>query len=177
MTTSVFQDVWSGWTNLVRELVGRKPTKQKTSDLKGPPKPRNRVALKRDMKEIRRPRAKRTNPATIEPKPDSRGLKREPVEDEPKLQVDPPKPFLIKKELLETPSERVRRIELGQKKKGKNEGEGGPLVTTAGYYSTQATPTLYEAWYEQDSGASRKLPPGWGLTQVGRAFRVPPRIR
>ncbi len=169
MTTSVFQDVWSGWTNLVRELVGRKPTKQKTSDLKGPPKPRNRVALKRDMKEIRRPRAKRTNPATIEPKPDSRGLKREPVEDEPKLQVDPPKPFLIKKELLETPSERVRRIELGQKKKEKMRGKVArwlqpPAITR---------PRRHLLFIS----APRKLPPGWGLTQVGRAFRVPPRIR
>ena len=119
MTTSVFQDVWSGWTNLVRELVGRKPQAQKRPDLKDSVKPPNRVALKRDLKEVRRPRLRRSKTTIIEPKPDSVGMKREPVEDTPKLQVDPPKPFLLKKELLETPSERVRRIEMGQKKKEK----------------------------------------------------------
>ena len=116
MTTSVFTDAWAGWTNLVRELVGRRPLQIRVSppDLKTVRKPPNRATLKRDLTVIRRPQPKRTK-ADI--KEEAALLKREPPEDIPKLQVDPPKPFLLQEEFLETPPERVSRIEKAQKKR------------------------------------------------------------
>ena len=116
--TNVFQDAWSGWTDFVREIVGgarlRTTRPGTTSGLKTRPKRPNKAPLKRDLTVERRPQPKRTE---LPNKVEAALLKREPTEDVPKLAVDPPKPFLLDKEFLETPPERVSRVEKEQKKK------------------------------------------------------------
>ena len=66
--TNVFQDVWAGWTNLVREIVGGarlpKMTAVRGADLKKIGKRPNRAQLKRDLSVIRRPQPKRAESAT-----------------------------------------------------------------------------------------------------------------
>ena len=113
--TSLFQDAWSGWKNFVREVVGRPPKKGRVmSDLKVRPKRPNKTPLKRDLTKLRRPRLKRTK---LPIKEEKTLLKREEPEDVPKLAVDPPKPFKISEEFLETPPERLSRVEKEQLKK------------------------------------------------------------
>ena len=116
MPTNVFQDAWSGWVNFVRDITGgaRLP-KTSGGDLKPVGKLPNRAQLKRDPNVLRRPRLKRAKSVTKEE--EAPLLRREPVEDVPKLKVDPPKPFKLKEEFLETPPERVSRVEKEQKKK------------------------------------------------------------
>ena len=113
--TNVFQDAWSGWVNFVRDLTGgaRLP-KTSGGDLKPVGKLPNRAQLKRDPNVLRRPRLKRAKSVTKEE--EAPLLRREPVEDVPKLKVDPPKPFKLKEEFLETPPERVSRLDKEQKK-------------------------------------------------------------
>ena len=175
--SNLFQDAWTGWKNFVREIVGGrrlpKVTGTRGPDLKPMAKRPNRVQLKRDLTVIRRPQAKRTKSATkAEEMP---LLEREPAEDVPKLAVDPPKPFKLKEEFLETPPERVSRLEKEQKKKTVTE-EGGRLAASAAYYPSTAAPSLLECWYSEGEGTAPKLPAGWGVTQVGRAFRSAPPV-
>ena len=112
--TNVLQDVWAGWLNFVREVTGAKSGGLKTPDLKTRPKRPNKVHLKRDLTVERRPQPKRTELVSM--KKERALLKREPAEDVPKLAVDPPKPFKLAEEFLETPPERVSRLEKEQKK-------------------------------------------------------------
>ena len=116
--TNLFQDAWTGWVSFVREIVGR-PSRQKTTrlgraDLKPAGKLPIKVPLKRDLAVIRRPQPKRAKSVTK--RLEAPLLRREPAEDVPQLKVDPPKPFKLKEEFLETPPERVSRLEKEQKK-------------------------------------------------------------
>ena len=170
--TNLFQDAWTGWVSFVREIGGR-PSRLKTTrlggaDLKPVGKLPIKVPLKRDLAVIRRPQPKRAKSVTK--RLEAPLLRREPAEDVPKLKVDPPKPFKLAEEFLETPPERVSRLEKRAKKKAAPE-EGGGLAASAAYYPATAAPALLECWYTEGEGASPKLPPGWGVTQVGRAFR------
>ena len=79
--TNGLQDAWAGWLNFVREVTGAKSGGLKTPDLKTRPKRPNKVPLKRDVKVLRRPQPKRRKSVIRE----MEGLKREPVEDVPKL--------------------------------------------------------------------------------------------
>ena len=111
--TNVLQDVWAGWLNFVREVTGTPGGGLKTGGLKTRPKRPIKTPLKRDLKILRRPQPKRGKSANRE----AALLEREPAEDVPKLAVDPPKPFMLDKEFLETPPERVSRLEKTQKKR------------------------------------------------------------
>ena len=110
--TNVLQDAWAGWLNFVREVTGSTGGR-KSAGLKTRPKRPNKAQLKRNLKTHRRPQPKRVKSANNE---EAELLEREPAEDEPKLAVDPPKPFMLDKEFLETPPERVSRLEKAQKK-------------------------------------------------------------
>ena len=117
--TNLFQDAWTGWVSFVREIVGR-PSRLKTTrpgggDLKPIGKLPIKAPLKRDLTVIRRPQPKRAKSVTT--RLEAPLLRREPAEDVPQLKVDPPKPFKLKEEFLETPPERVSRLEKEQKKK------------------------------------------------------------
>ncbi len=121
-----------GWTDWVREVVsfgqyGRSAQSKKAAKavrrpesakgLKTSLKPANKVKLRRDLNEHRRPvskgekkqevsQLKRTNPVI-------KDLKKQPVTAEEKLvrRVDPPRPFDIDEQYLETPKERKDRME------------------------------------------------------------------
>ena len=170
-STNLFQDAWAGWTDFVREIVGRaKPPfrgRGRTPDLKTKVKPPNRAQLKRDLNVVRRPQPKPGQLATSA-REEATKLKREPLEDVPEIRVDPPKPFKLKEEFLETPPERVSRLEKEQKKKASEE-EGGGLVTAAAYYQSAASPTVLERWYAESAGTPPELLDGWGHAQVGGA--------
>ena len=165
--STIFQDAWSGWKNFGREVVVHK--KAPGPDLKVRPKRPNKVPLKRDLKKVRRPQPKRTKPAIREEK---RLLRREEPEDVPKLAVDPPKPFKLAEEFLETPPERLSRVEKEQLAKKK------PLrkKVAAWLQESQTAPTLFEGWYGHEPGLAPTLFDGGGVARGGRAFRRAPAV-
>ena len=60
--SNVFTDLWAGWTNFVREIVGRPPIR---TDLKGKTKLSNKKRLNRELKQLKEP-PRRTNLAIRE---------------------------------------------------------------------------------------------------------------
>ena len=137
----VLDRAWLGWTDFVRATVAHggvktKPPKilehtqinrRKPPGLKTSLKPANNVRLKRDLKEIRRPRPKferaqemqqlkRTNVQITD-----ENMRRRPktAEEELVRRVDPPKPFDIDEKYLETPDERTERVTRIEKQKKK----------------------------------------------------------
>ena len=146
-----------GWTDWVREIVSfgqyglsaqskKQPVRPKTAvpsgGLKTSLKPANKVKLMRDLDEHRRPvpkgeekqemvKLRRTNPVI-------KDYKKKPVTAEEKLvrRVDPPRPFDIDEEYLETPKERKERMERQPKKKPPTHSPS-PLCQNYGaiYYS------------------------------------------
>ena len=128
-TTSVFQDAWSGWSSFVREVTsgvffGAPPAPR----LKKPAKRPTKDPLKETRTKLHRPLPKRTKAET---KAEKTLMKREVPEDVPKLQVDPPKPFKLAAEFLETPVERAKRITKKQMKKRTYDLLNPPQVTRA----------------------------------------------
>ena len=135
-----------GWTDWVREVVSfgqfglkKRAGKQEPQraaakkGLKTSLKPANKVKLRRDLDEHRRPvpRGERVQEMVQlkRTKPIIKDLKKEPVTAEEKLvrRVDPPRPFDIDEQYLETPKERRDRMERQPKKKVLNPFSQPPM--------------------------------------------------
>ena len=94
--TDVFTDLWTGWTNFVKEALGR---------------PRNTNIKK--VKQIKPP--KKQEPPKRVPERAKPENMREPTPEDPV--IAPVKPFKIQEDYLETPKERADRIARVEQKK------------------------------------------------------------
>ena len=127
-------------------------------DLKTAAQPRNKARLRRDLTRLRRPRPKfeklreREQLKRINPK--LTNLKVPPKTYEEKLvrRVDPPKPFDIDEQYLETPKERKGRMER-EKSALKSPC---PLCPTP-HVQMEKTFIIFEPWYPEALGS----PPGF----------------
>ena len=135
---NVLQRGAQGWTDWVRAIVSfgqaeiKKPARlaqrkrKSTPDLKTSLKPSNKAKLRRDLSVIRRPKPKEEAGYEMvqlkRTKPVIKDLKKVPKNPEEKLlrRVDPPRPFDIDEQYLETPTERKDRVERFKKKKPPN---------------------------------------------------------
>ena len=87
--SNVFTDLWAGWTNFVREIVGRPPAR---TDLKGKTKLLNKKRLSRELKQLKEP-PRRTKLVIKEEREKLEEKQSEVPPD--KWQVDPQRPFKI----------------------------------------------------------------------------------
>ena len=100
----IFGDLWDGWISFVRELVGQTPDA---------PNQRNKKSEKKIEKAMKVVTTQKPHPQP-QPQP-QKPLKQE--EKELIGAVDPPKPFQLDENYLETPKERLARLERQQTKK------------------------------------------------------------
>ena len=135
---NVLQRGAQGWTDWVRAIVSfgqaeiKKPARlaqrkrKSTPDLKTSLKPSNKAKLRRDLSVIRRPKPKEEAGYEMvqlkRTKQVIKDLKKVPKNLEEKLlrRVDPPRPFDIDEQYLETPTERKDRVGRFKKKKPPN---------------------------------------------------------
>ena len=146
MSDNFLQRGVQGWTDWVREIVsfgqyGRTPQAKTVGrirpaaspGLKTSLKPSNKAQLRRDLKEHRRPAPKEEKAQEMvqlrRRNPVIKDFKKKPVTAEEKLvrRVDPPRPFDIDEEYLETPKERRDRVERIPKKKALNPFSQPPM--------------------------------------------------
>ena len=165
---NVLQRGAQGWTDWVRAIVSfgqaeiKKPARlaqrkrKSTPDLKTSLKPSNKAKLRRDLSLLRRPKPKEEAGYEMvqlkRTKQVIKDLKKVPKNPEEKLlrRVDPPRPFDIDEQYLETPSERKDRVERFKKK-------ACEPVRPAPDVSIEASFIILEPWHPESAGR----PPGF----------------
>ena len=157
-----------GWTDWVREIVSfgqygrsaqskKQPVRPPSGGLKTSLKPSNKVKLSRDLDEHRRPVPKGEEKQEMvqlrRTKPVIKDYKKKPKTAEEKLvrRVDPPRPFDIDEEYLETPKERKDRMERQPKKKSPQP------IFPAPHVQIEAPFIILESWHAESLGR----PPGF----------------
>ena len=143
------------------EPVRKKLPPPAGEDLKTVAQPGNKARLKRDLTRLRRPRPKfekvreREQLKRINPK--LTNLKVPPKTYEEKLvrRVDPPRPFDIDEQYLETPKERKGRMEREETALEKKKSPC-PLRPTP-HVKMEKTFIIFEPWYAEALGS----PPGF----------------
>ena len=132
-TGNIFQRGVQGWTDWVREVVSfgqagvrgsevKRVKKPKLPDLKTNLKPANKPKLRRNLLLIRRPQPKEEAGYEMvqmkreNPKIEDIRKKPKTVEEALVRKVNPPRPFDIDEQYLETPGERKDRVERFKKK-------------------------------------------------------------